>query len=81
MDCVWGPKDMGGVSVVHGKNDWAGWSCASSAMGFLRAGLLRGVDSDEGMYFLLCGSDRIFPPMAEILIGEGIAARTMQMHG
>ena len=30
-----------------------GWSCASSAMGFLRAGLLRGVDSSEGMCFLL----------------------------
>jgi hypothetical protein len=29
------------------------WSCASSAMGFLRAGLLRGVDSGEGMCFLL----------------------------
>jgi hypothetical protein len=41
--------------AVHGKNDWVGWSCArgSSTMGFLRAGLLRGVDSGEGMCFLL----------------------------
>ena len=30
-----------------------GWSCASSTIGFLRAGLLRGVDSGEGMCFLL----------------------------
>jgi hypothetical protein len=44
-----------GTSAVHEKNDWAGWSCArrSSTMGFLRAGLLRGVDSGEGMCFLL----------------------------
>jgi hypothetical protein len=53
VDCIWGTEDMGGTSAVHGKNDWAGWSCASSAMGFLRAGLLRGVDSGEGMCFLL----------------------------
>jgi hypothetical protein len=44
---------MDGASTVHGKNDWAGWSYASSAMGFLRAGLQRGVDSDEGICFLL----------------------------
>jgi hypothetical protein len=48
-----GAKDMGGASAVHGKNDWAGWSCASSVKGFLRAGLLRGVDNGEGMCFLL----------------------------
>jgi hypothetical protein len=53
MDCVWGTEDMGGASAGHGKNDWAGWSCASSVMGFLRAGLLRDVDSGEGMCFLL----------------------------
>jgi hypothetical protein len=55
VDCVWGVEDMGGASVVHGKNDWVGWSCArgSSTMGFLRVGLLRGVDSGEGMCFLL----------------------------
>jgi hypothetical protein len=23
VDCVWGTEDMGGASVVHGKNDWA----------------------------------------------------------
>jgi hypothetical protein len=28
-----------------------------------------------------CGSDMIFPYMAEALIGEGFAARTMQMQG
>jgi hypothetical protein len=27
------------------------------------------------------GSDGIFPSMAETLIGEGIAARTMRMQG
>jgi hypothetical protein len=55
MDCVWGAEDMGGASAVHGKNDWAGWSCArrSSVMGFLRARLLRGLDSCEVMCFLL----------------------------
>jgi hypothetical protein len=30
-----------------------GWYCASSAMRLLRAGLLRGVDSSEGMCFLM----------------------------
>jgi hypothetical protein len=30
-----------------------GWSCASSAMGFLHVVLQRGVDSDEGVCFLL----------------------------
>jgi hypothetical protein len=53
VDCVWGAEDMGGTSTVHGLNDWAGWSCVSSAMGFLRVGLLRGVDSGEEMCFLL----------------------------
>jgi hypothetical protein len=50
VDSVWGAEDMGGASAVHGKNDWVGWSCArgSSAMGFLQ-----GVDSGEGMCFLL----------------------------
>jgi hypothetical protein len=28
-----------------------------------------------------CGSDEIFSSMAETLIGEGIAARTMRMQG
>jgi hypothetical protein len=28
-----------------------------------------------------CGSDEFFPSMAETLIGEGIAARTMRMQG
>jgi hypothetical protein len=32
-------------------------------------------------YVSFCGSDEIFPSMAETLIGEGIAARTMQMQG
>jgi hypothetical protein len=55
VDCVWGAEDIGGASAVHGKNDWAGWSCVrgSSAMGFLRAGLLQGLDSSEVMCFLL----------------------------
>jgi hypothetical protein len=55
VDCVWGAEDMGVASAVHGKNDWAGWSCArgSSAMGFLRARLLRGLDNSEVMWFLL----------------------------
>ena len=53
VDCVWGAEDMGGASAVHGKNDWAVWYHASSAMGFLRVELLRGVDSGEGMCFLL----------------------------
>jgi hypothetical protein len=28
-----------------------------------------------------CGSDEIFPSMADALIGEGITVRTMQMQG
>jgi hypothetical protein len=27
---AFGREDMGGASAVHGKNDWAGWSCTSS---------------------------------------------------
>jgi hypothetical protein len=50
VDCVWGAEDMGGASAVHGKNDWAMWSCAR---GSLAMGFLRGVDSDERMCFLL----------------------------
>ncbi|PWZ22933.1 hypothetical protein Zm00014a_042711 [Zea mays] len=57
-----------------------GWSCASLAMGFLRAGLQRGVDSARGCVSFY-GSDEIFPSMADTLIGEGITARTMRMQG
>jgi hypothetical protein len=55
VDFIWGAEDMGGASAVHGKNDWAGWSYArgSSVIGYLCAGLLRGVDSGEGMCFLV----------------------------
>jgi hypothetical protein len=80
VDCVWGAEDMDGASVVHGKDDGTGQSCALAAMGFLRAGLLRGVDSGGGCVSF-CSGDEFFSSMAEALIGEGIAARAMRMQG
>jgi hypothetical protein len=82
VDCVWGAEDMGGASAVHGKNDWVGrggptrrrrWdSCVLDCCEAWIAA--RGCVS-------FCGSDEIFSYIAEALISEGFAARTMRMQG
>jgi hypothetical protein len=81
VDCVWGKKDMDGASTVHGKNDWAMGGPArhrqwdSCVLDCCKAWIAsRGCVS-------FCGSDEIFSSMAEALIDEGIAARTMWMQG
>ena len=69
-----------GASAVHGKNDWAMGGPArrrqwdSCVLDCCEACIVaRGCVS-------FCGSNEIFSSMAEALIGEGIAARTMRMQ-
>jgi hypothetical protein len=81
VDCVWGVGDMGGASAVHGKNDWAGWSCASSRWDSCELDCCEVWIAARGCVSF-CGSDGIFfPYMAEALIGEGFATRTIRMQG
>jgi hypothetical protein len=80
VDCIWGTEDMGGASAVHGRTIGRGgptrrrrWdSCMLDCCEAWIA--VRGCVS-------FYGSDRIFPYMAEALIDEGFAARTMWMQG
>jgi hypothetical protein len=72
---------MDGASAVHGKKD-----CAMGGPARRRQWDSCVLDCCEALISArgcvsFCGSDEIFPSMAEALIGEGIVARTMRMQG
>jgi hypothetical protein len=81
MDCVWGVEDMGGASAVHGKNAWVmGGPARRRQWDYCVLDWCEAWIATRGCVSF-CGSDGIFPSMAETSIGEGIAARTMRMQG
>jgi hypothetical protein len=81
VDCVWGTEDMGEASTAHGKNDWAmGGLARCQQWGSCVLDCCEAWIAARGCVSF-CGSDGIFSSMAEALIGDGIAARTMQMQG